>query len=156
MHAVVTVGVRARSREVSLAVECTKLRLLDEVILAVLEYCLVVEPSDASNALALRLSVLVCILHLLLPLLHVARPDRLHLVVQRTAQHVLSILEVQPRVRSIAQPARLADEDLVVVLIALAIAVVLEIVHVLLVRQVEAGTVGHVHFEAAGGEALGL
>ena len=72
MHAVVAAGVCAWARKVSLTVECTELRLLDEVILAILEHSLIVEPSDASNTLALRLSVLVSILHLLLSLFHVA------------------------------------------------------------------------------------
>ena len=80
---------------VALTVESAELRfVLNEVVLAVLDDHLVVKASEAGHSFALWLCVFVCILHLLFSLLHVRRAVRLYFLLQRTAQHILCVLNV--------------------------------------------------------------
>lgn len=82
-----------RARQLTLSVKGAELGfVLDEVVLVILEHSLVVE---VAAALALGLSIFVGILHLFVPDLHVAGPDRLDFVVERPAEHVLLIFDVK-------------------------------------------------------------
>jgi hypothetical protein len=82
--------------DVALTVESAELRfVLNEVVLTVLDDDLVVEASKARHSLALWLCVFVSVLHLFLSLLHVRRAVGLYLLLQRTAQHILRVLDVE-------------------------------------------------------------
>lgn len=136
---------------------------MDEVVLAVLQHGgLVVEPSERAHAFALWLRVLVRVLDLLVALLHVTRADGLDLLVQRPAEHVLDVLDVESRALAsmtlrrvaLALGAREAVHEVLIQLMAIrvrllvAVALVVKVLLELLVRQVEARAVRHVHLEA--------
>jgi hypothetical protein len=66
--------------DISLAIKCRELWLiLYKVVLAILQNSLIIKSSDSDYALPFGFGILVCILHLLLPLFHVAGADGLDL-----------------------------------------------------------------------------